>query len=98
MNQPLFLKKPVAANSPTDPDDALVVKRSLERLGYYERPSWGLGDFTDQSLFKGSERFQQDHALTVDGLMYPNGETAQALGQQLIGLSERNNTDLSNRH
>ena len=40
---PNFLKKTIAENSPTDPDDVIITKRFLERLGNYEVPDWGLG-------------------------------------------------------
>jgi hypothetical protein len=39
----------------------------LERLGKYEAPEWGLGDFTDDGLFKGIKRFQEANHLEVDG-------------------------------
>ena len=38
---PVFLTKPIDANSRVHQDDVVVVKRSLERLGYYQRPEWG---------------------------------------------------------
>ena len=84
---PLFLKKTLDANSPVDPDDVLITKRSLERLGYYERPEWGLGDFTDHRLFEGVKRFQKDNGLTVDGVMNPGGETERSLVPQLAELA-----------
>lgn len=84
---PLFLKKTLDANSPVDPDDVLITKRSLERLDYYERPEWGLGDFTDDRLFEGVKRFQKDNGVTVDGVMNPGGETEQALVPRLTDLA-----------
>jgi hypothetical protein len=74
-----FLKKTVAENSPANPDDVIITKRFLERLGDYEVPEWGLGDFTDDGLFKGIKRFQAANGLEVDGVMKPGGETEQAL-------------------
>lgn len=85
---PLFLKKTLAASSPADPDDVLVAKRSLERLGYCERPEWGLGDFTDDRLFEGVRRFQKDNGLTVDGVMNAGGETERSLVPQLAELAQ----------
>lgn len=90
---PLFLKKTIAANSPADPDDVLIAKRSLERLGYYERPEWGLGDFTDDGLFEGVKRFQKDNDLTVDGVMKPSGETERALVPRLTDLAQSKSTE-----
>lgn len=86
MSFPPFLKKTIGANSSTDPDDVLIAKRSLERLGYYERPEWGLGDFTDEKLFDGIKQFQRDNGLEVDGVMKPGGETEQALVPQLAEM------------
>ena len=79
----LFLKRPIDARSHVDPDDVAVVKRSLERLGYYGRPKWGLRGFTDNGLFEGIKRFQRDHGLTVDGIIKPGGETATEMGSLL---------------
>ena len=67
--------------------------RSLERLGYYERPEWGLGDFTDDRLFEGVRRFQKDNGLTVDGVMNPGGETERSLVPQLAELAPSENND-----
>lgn len=84
---PDFLKKTIAENSPTDPDDVIIRKRFLERLGNYGVPDWGLGDFTDDSLFKGIRRFQEANDLKVDGIMNPGGETEQALISKVSELS-----------
>ncbi len=60
---PNFLKKTIAENSPTDPDDVIITKRFLERLSNYEVADWGLGDFTDDSLSKASGAFRKRTTL-----------------------------------
>lgn len=85
----LFLKRPIDANSRADPNDVVVVKRSLERLGYYQQPKWGLQDFTDGQMFEGIKAFQRDHGLRVDGIMRPGGETATALGPLLLQVEQK---------
>ena len=80
---PLYLKNTLAANSLAEPDDVIITKRALERLGYYDRPQWGLQDFTDDGLFAGIRSFQEDNGLTIDGVMKPGGETERALIPQL---------------
>jgi hypothetical protein len=90
---PTFLKKTIAENSPTDPDDVIITKRFLERLGNYEAPEWGLGDFTDDGLFKGIERFQEANGLDVDGVMKPGGETEQTLISKVAELSSSDSSE-----
>jgi hypothetical protein len=90
---PNFLKKTIAENSPTDPDDVIITKRFLERLGNYEVPDWGVGDFTDDSLFNGIRRFQEANDLKVDGVMNPGGETEQALISKVAELSSSDSSE-----
>ena len=87
---PLFLKRPIDANSHVDPDDVVVVKRSLERLGYYGCPKWGLHGFTDNGLFEGIKEFQRNHHLKVDGIMKPGGaKTRRPCGIGSLVLQNR---------
>jgi hypothetical protein len=83
---PLFLKRPIGENTRTDPDDVIILKRSLERLGHYQRPEWGLHGYTDDQMFKGIREFQKRNGLSVDGVMQPGGETATAMGPLLASV------------
>jgi peptidoglycan hydrolase-like protein with peptidoglycan-binding domain len=83
---PLFLKRPIAENTGTDPDDVVILKRSLERLGYYRRPEWGLKGFVDDQMFEGLRKFQAANGLRVDGIAQPDGETAGAIGPLIADM------------
>lgn len=79
----LPLSKPISTSTEVEPDDVLVVKRSLERLGFYRPPQWGLSNVPDRALIDGIRKFQEDQGLKIDGLINPEGETATALGNIL---------------
>ena len=80
---PLPLKRSVSAQNSVDPEDVMVVKRSLQRLDFYEPWDGELNSFTDRQLFDGIKSFQQAQGLAVDGVMNPDGETAGEIGRLL---------------
>lgn len=80
---PLILKKHIGINFDADPDDIMVTKRSLSRLGDYETPAWGLSPEPETNLFVGIRRFQRRHHLKIDGLIKPAGQTASKIGDLL---------------
>ena len=60
-----------------------VTKRSLNRLGYYSLPSYGLTPYTDTPMLAAIKRFQRDHRLEPDGIMMPDGPTVRPLSSLL---------------
>jgi hypothetical protein len=83
MPQDFALNTLLARISPADEDDVFNTKTLLNRIGYYDAPSYGITPYPDGRLFQSIARFQKDHDLTVDGWMKPGGETERAL--QLVG-------------
>ena len=81
---PLYSNARLSAQSVAHPDDVIVTKRSLQRLGYYEPWDGRVSSFTDRALFNWIANFQRDAGLTVDGYMDPGGETATEIGRQLF--------------
>ena len=81
---PLLLNARLSAQNAVHPDDVIVVKRSLQRLGYYEPWDGQLNSFTDHALFDGIKSFQKDHGLNVDGYLNPDGETASTISKLLF--------------
>ena len=65
-------------------DDLLDTKRALSDLGYYEKPTGGFADFTDDEMFEGIEAFQRDKRLRVDGMMVPDGPTVRTINAALV--------------
>lgn len=82
-NTPLVLKSPISAQHAIDPNDVMVTKRSLQRVGHYEPWDSQLNENTDDELFDGIRNFQKERGLKVDGLMQPDGETALEFGRLL---------------
>ncbi len=66
-----------------DAEDLLNTKFRLEAKGYYQFPDYvskkHRAAFPDREMFKSIKKFQQDHGLTVDGIINPGGETEKAL-------------------
>ncbi len=81
---PFKLKSTLGRSHNVDFDDVLNIKQALQSLNYYEPPKHGLTKYPEHDMFKGIERFQSDYGLQKDGVMRPNGETAQRLGE-IIG-------------
>jgi len=80
----------VDADAAMDPDDALRVKTALKALGLYRRPEGGVTPYADPDLFQGLRAFQRDHGLREDGVMKPDGPTAERLGKAVAEMSEGN--------
>jgi len=80
---PLALINRINDQDDLDLADIVVTKRSLQRLGYYKLPRWGLTDVTDDQMFKGIRSFQYGHGLKQDGVLEPDGETATEIGRAL---------------
>lgn len=75
----LDLNGPVGRSYNTDLDDVALTKDALKELGYYKDPEHGPTPYADEKLFEGLEKFQKDHGLKVDGVIKPDGETADKL-------------------
>ena len=83
------LKGLVARNVGVEPEDTVLTKRSLNRLGFYEVPDYGLTPWPDGAMFKAIESFQDRNRLKVDGIMAPGEETEAWLGKALKGERRR---------
>ena len=78
--------RPISPSSPNNVNDALKLKNSLNKLGYYPTPKEGMQGFADNQMFDGVKAFQKKHGLAVDGVVKPGGETERKINQK---LSER---------
>lgn len=77
-----------------DADDVLNTKKELNGLGYYKPDEKiGMNKFTDEGLFGGIGKFQQDNKLKVDEVMKPGGETEAKINE--IKQSKKENTPTS---
>jgi Putative peptidoglycan binding domain. len=80
----LNLKSPIGTNYRVDPNGLMNIKRALNQLGYYDVPPHrGIDDWTDDAMFDGIKRFQQDNSLKVDGFMRPGGPTEQKMNMKM---------------
>ncbi|MCH7789893.1 MAG: peptidoglycan-binding protein, partial [Acidobacteria bacterium] len=83
------LKGLVARNVGVEPDDTVLTKRALKRLGFYQVPDYGLTPWPDGGMFQAIESFQERNRLKVDGVMAPGEETEAWLGKALRGEKRR---------
>ena len=83
MPHSLFTNGPVGSNLDADPDDVLVLRRSLERLGYLRSPLRERSSKPDLELHQSVVGFQKGHGLRPDGSVLPGGPTATAIGSLL---------------
>jgi len=84
MYAPIFqIKKTIGDDYNVDLEDSLSTKQALERLGYYETPSYGMTPYPDRHMFDSMKAFQKDEGLQVDGLMRPGGPTEARIDQRL---------------
>ena len=83
MTVKLNLRSPIRPDWNLDPDDVLLTKGALNRLGYYEVPDWGTTPYPDASMFDGIKSFQRREKLDIDGVMNPDGPTIERLGHAL---------------
>ncbi len=66
-----------------DDNDVTVAKSLLGRLGFGRRRTEGPSCFAGKEFFDDVRRFQKDQGLKVDGVITPDGETAQAIDRLL---------------
>lgn len=80
----LNLNRPVSRTSKLDLDDVLKMKRALMKLNLYKpHEEDGLDTYSDEPLFEGIQTFQKRNGLQIDGVVNPDGETAEALDKTL---------------
>jgi hypothetical protein len=77
------LKSTVGSSDPVGPEDALSTKTALFRLGFLDRPKEGFSPYPDQAMFDGIRKFQKQKGLLDDGIMRPNGQTAEKIAEDL---------------
>lgn len=84
------LKRPLKREANVDLEDVFKVKTTLNDLGHYDAPDWGITEYPDDGLFKGIKSFQRKHGLKVDGIMNPGGETERMMGAlSMSGLGKQ---------
>ncbi len=77
------LNKPFAANSAVDEFDVRQVKKTLNRLGYYQPyEKTGITGIPDAGVFKALKEFQKDQGLRYTGAAKPGDETVKALNSE----------------
>lgn len=80
----LKLKKEVSRTTmDIEPDDVLSVKEKLKKFGYYKEPEYGITKFSDNQMFDGIKKFQEDNKLKADAVMKPEGETENTFNKLL---------------
>lgn len=89
MFRPFRLKRPIGPDSVMDRDDVLTTKRALNALGYLEAPDYGLTPYPDAPMIKAVKGFQRRHELRVDGVINPDGPTAETLGRVVAARNSR---------
>ena len=57
-SQNFRLKSLVARNVGVEPEDTVLTKRALNRLGFYQVPDYGLTPWPDGAMFQSIESFQ----------------------------------------
>lgn len=78
------LKEPMGTNYRVDPGDIMNTKLALYQLGYYQPPKdQGIQPWTDDAMFQGIRRLQQDNNLQVDGYMRPGGPTEKVVNKTI---------------
>jgi len=83
MDDLLKLRRTIASNVNTEPEDVLRTKSALTALGDYKSPQWGLTDIPDGPLFEAVKSFQKRNGLRVDGQMDPGGPTERTVNRAL---------------
>ncbi len=73
------LKNAIGPAREIAPEDAVAAKTALAEIGHYQIPDFGVTPYPDVALFEGVRKFQREQELKVDGLMNPDGPTAQRL-------------------
>ena len=84
-SRPFQLKGLVARNVGLGPEDTVLTKRALNRLGFYQVPDYSLTPWPDGGMFRAIESFRARIRLKVDGDMAPGEETEARLGRTLRG-------------
>ncbi len=77
------LSKPFAPNGKVDEYDTRQVKKSLNRLGYYQPyEKTGITGIPDQAIFDALKKFQEHYGLRATGEARPGDETIQSLNEE----------------
>jgi len=77
------LSKPFAANGAVDEFDVRQVKKTLNRLGYYQPyEKTGITGIPDSGVFAALKMFQKDQGLTPTGVAHPGDDTIKALNKE----------------
>lgn len=88
-NQPFKIKEVVDTSYKPEPEDTENVKRSLNKLGYYNPPEGEFTKFTETSMYDGIKKLQKEHKLKVDGRINPEGETIKKMNELLGKKNEK---------
>lgn len=77
------LSQPFAANSAVDEYDVRQIKKTLNRLGYYQPyEKTGITGIPDAAVFAALKTFQKDQGLKATGAAKPGDDTLKALNKE----------------
>lgn len=79
----LRLKSRLDRSASSDPEDVVLIKSALARIGLLGDRASGITPYPDHGLFEGIRAFQRRRGLTIDGVMTPSGPTLRALNAEL---------------
>lgn len=84
----LKLSRRVSRDTEAMPDDVRMLKKALNRLGYYlPDKKFGITKIADAEMIEALKRFQTNHGLKSDGIALPDSETLQKLNAALAEKS-----------
>jgi hypothetical protein len=83
------LSKPFALDRVMEEDDVRLMKKALNRLGYYiPYDKVGITGMADVGVFDALKAFQKDHGLAVTGEARPGDETEEAINREAAKTPE----------
>ena len=89
MARPFKLRRRVKISKLDVPEDIVAVERALEKVGYYEPPVFGTGRSAPWELDNAIRQLQTDRGLKSDGVIEPDGPTAEHINALLTGRRRR---------
>ncbi len=89
MARPFKLRRRVEIRKLDVPEDIVAVEKALEKVGYYEPPVFGTGRSAPWELDNAIRQLQTDRGLKPDGVIEPNGPTAEHINALLTGRRRR---------
>ena len=89
MARPFKLRRRVDIRKLDVPEDIVAVEQALEKVGYDEPPVFGTGRSAPWELDNAIRQLQTDRGLKSDGVIEPDGPTAEHINALLTGRRRR---------